>query len=45
MTEASTLISFLTMAPTPLLVLVIGALWKIDRRLLKVEIKLLSEET
>jgi hypothetical protein len=45
MNDASALLQFLTVAPTPLLILVIVALWKIDRRLLKVETKLEIEET
>ncbi len=31
------LLQFLTIAPTPILAIVLIALWKIDRRLLKVE--------
>ena len=38
------LIQLLTIAPTPILAVVLFALWKIDRRLLKVETKLGVED-
>ena len=37
-------IQILTIAPTPILAVVLVALWKIDRRLLKVETKLGVED-
>lgn len=39
------LIQILTVAPTPILLVVLVALWKIDRRLLKVEINLGVKDT